>query len=223
MLIHRPMTDRPTRKPPAIATLVVPLPQGGEISHSLLGREISIGRDRANRIRINDHFVSKFHAKLFVRRGKLTLVDLESANKTRVNGRVVQKSEIQVGDEVQFAGVKCELRGPDADPALEPGVSGVRAAISPAGTTTVGGTFEAASANKTEAEEGSAAETFPSTGKLGKNDELSSSAVAELSVRAGPLPSASGSGFQLPVRATTFVWLAVVLALLYTLGALVDR
>ena len=72
-------------------------------------REASVGRDPSNDICIPDHLVSKFHAKLLVSNQSVTVVDLESANKTRVNGQVVTHSAVGYGDELQFARVKCQL------------------------------------------------------------------------------------------------------------------
>ena len=77
--------------------------------HTILGREITIGRDRSNRICISDHFVSKFHAKLIVHDRIFTLVDLGSANGTRVNGREIRESQVAIGDQIQFAEVSCRL------------------------------------------------------------------------------------------------------------------
>ena len=68
-----------------------------------------MGRDPANDICIPDHLVSKFHAKLLVSNRSVTVVDLDSVNKTRVNGKIVTHSALCYGDEVQFARIKCEL------------------------------------------------------------------------------------------------------------------
>lgn len=95
--------------------LFVQLPDGEEVCHSVVGREISIGRDPSNRISISDHFVSQFHAKLLVSRKGFTLVDLGSSNKTLVNGREVSTNmTVRYGDEIRFAGVKCRLEPPGA-------------------------------------------------------------------------------------------------------------
>lgn len=72
-------------------------------------REASVGRDPTNDICISDHLVSKFHAKLLVSNQSVTVIDLESANKTRVNGKVVTQAAVGYGDELQFARVKCQL------------------------------------------------------------------------------------------------------------------
>jgi len=96
----------------ALPRLVVVSPEGKEVDHYIALPEISIGRDPANRICIPDNFISKFHAKLVASQGAFRLVDLGSANKTRVNGREITETLLKYGDEVQFAGVKCRFVGP---------------------------------------------------------------------------------------------------------------
>jgi hypothetical protein len=101
--------------------LVVHLPDGKEIHHTIAGTEITIGRDPSNRISIADNFVSKFHAKLIMSGAGMILMDLGSANKSYVNGRPVSgQTPVQYGDEIQFAGVRCRLLAPDAAPASAP-------------------------------------------------------------------------------------------------------
>ena len=95
--------------------LVVQLPDGKEVHHSVVGSEITIGRDPSNRIPIADQFVSKFHAKLMISHSSMTLVDLGSANKTYVNGEPIRDAAVRYGDELQFAGVRCRLLAPDAE------------------------------------------------------------------------------------------------------------
>jgi pSer/pThr/pTyr-binding forkhead associated (FHA) protein len=95
--------------------LVVQLPDGKEVHHSVVGTEITIGRDPSNRIPIADQFVSKFHAKLLINPSSMTLLDLGSANKTYVNGTPIRESAVRYGDELQFAGVRCRLLAPEAE------------------------------------------------------------------------------------------------------------
>lgn len=89
--------------------LVVTLPDGGQEEHLIEGREVTVGRDTSNDIQLSHHFVSQFHAK-FVRTGSsLSVVDLGSANKTRVNGREIAQKDLSEGDEIEFASIKCLL------------------------------------------------------------------------------------------------------------------
>lgn len=89
--------------------LLVPDENGKPKRFPIKLREASVGRDPSNDICIPDHLVSKFHAKLLVSNQSVTVVDLESANKTRVNGEVVAQAAVGYGDELQFARVKCQL------------------------------------------------------------------------------------------------------------------
>ena len=70
---------------------------------------MTIGREPTNDICIPDPLVSKHHAKIIVSNHSLSLFDLGSVNKTRVNGQVVEQAALRYGDELQFARVKCQL------------------------------------------------------------------------------------------------------------------
>lgn len=98
-----------TQNHPEYPCLLVPDENGGRKRFPIKLREASVGRDPSNDICIPDHLVSQFHAKLLVSNQSVTVVDLESANKTRVNGEVVTHSAVGYGDELQFARVKCQL------------------------------------------------------------------------------------------------------------------
>lgn len=89
--------------------LVVPGPNGEPVRYRIVGREATIGRDTANDICIADPLVSKFHAKLLVANQSVTVIDLGSVNRTRLNGQVVTQAAVRYGDELQFARVKCRL------------------------------------------------------------------------------------------------------------------
>ncbi len=106
------MTTDKTIDSSKVPQLIVQLPDGKEVHHPILGAEMTVGRDPTNRICLSDNFVSKFHAKLLVSSHSMTVVDLGSANKTRVNGKPIQQETVRFGDEIQFAGVKCRLVAP---------------------------------------------------------------------------------------------------------------
>ena len=101
-------------KTPEYPCLVVPGQNGRTTRFPIKGREATVGRDPANDICISDHLISKFHAKLLVANQSVTVVDLDSVNKTRVNGSVVTQATVRYGDELQFARVKCGLVQPEA-------------------------------------------------------------------------------------------------------------
>ena len=112
-----PMTDEKTAKTQRaldLPRLVVELPDGKEIHHSLIIGETTIGRDPKNQISIPDHFISKFHAKIVVSKTSMTLVDLDSPNKTYVNEQPIQQSPVRYGDKIRFATVHCRLEAPES-------------------------------------------------------------------------------------------------------------
>jgi len=104
----------PTLRSLDVPRLVVELPDGKEIHHPLTVGETTIGRDPTNNITIPDHFISKFHAKLVVSKTSMTLVDLESANKTYVNEQPIEQSPVRYGDKIRFAAVHCRLEAPES-------------------------------------------------------------------------------------------------------------
>jgi len=89
--------------------LIVSDPRGKRKRFSIKRREATVGRDPSNDICIPDHLVSKFHAKLLVSNQSVTVIDLDSVNRTRLNGQVVTHAAVRYGDELQFARVKCQL------------------------------------------------------------------------------------------------------------------
>ena len=73
---------------------------------------VSVGRARNCDIVMRDPSVSKLHAHFRVGGGKLELVDIDSQNGTRVNGRALaphQPAQISTGDTVLFGSVACKL------------------------------------------------------------------------------------------------------------------
>jgi pSer/pThr/pTyr-binding forkhead associated (FHA) protein len=96
-------------KPKEYPCLVVAGPGGDSVRHVIKGREATIGREPTNDICIRDPLVSKHHARIIVSNHSVTLFDLGSANKTRVNGQVVTQATLRYGDELTFARVKCSL------------------------------------------------------------------------------------------------------------------
>ncbi len=72
----------------------------------LEGDSLSLGRDAANDIRLNDTEVSRRHAEMLRTAGTFTLTDLDSSNGTYVNGKKVHSHELANGDEVQLGSTK---------------------------------------------------------------------------------------------------------------------
>ncbi|MEJ7763001.1 MAG: response regulator [Thermomicrobiales bacterium] len=76
----------------------------------------SLGRSRGNDIVIQSAEVSRHHARLEFFDQKLQVVDLNSTNGTRVNGKAVRSHPVRVGDEIVFGIIKASILPVD-DPA----------------------------------------------------------------------------------------------------------
>lgn len=73
---------------------------------------ISVGRARNCDVVLRDGSVSKLHAHFYVEGDAFDLVDLESQNGTRVNGRTLdphQRERVLVGDELEFGTVRATV------------------------------------------------------------------------------------------------------------------
>src|SRR5215212_6773612 len=79
------------------------------VAHSIeMAGTTSIGRDSDNDIVLDEMTVSRCHALLFTRAGHVTIMDLESANGTFVNGVQVQPDmlvRLADGDIIQLGQV----------------------------------------------------------------------------------------------------------------------
>ena len=76
---------------------------------------MSIGRGTAASIRLNDKTVSRKHCLLETAGSQVTVIDLQSANGTFVNGDRVQKRRLANGDKVRIGNtvMKYEMTGTD--------------------------------------------------------------------------------------------------------------
>ena len=73
---------------------------------------VSVGRARNCDIVMRDPSVSKLHAHFRLSGPKLELVDIDSQNGTRVNGRALaphQPAQVSNGDTVLFGSVACKI------------------------------------------------------------------------------------------------------------------
>jgi DNA-binding CsgD family transcriptional regulator len=88
-----------------IGTIEVP----GNLPFRLAPGKYIIGRTKQAQIVIRDATVSRRHARLTLAGATLAVEDLDSRNGTRVNGRVVTRSELHLGDQVRFGSVACVI------------------------------------------------------------------------------------------------------------------
>src|SRR4051812_20392360 len=75
--------------PPALLLLVGPSASVGR-QWPLEDTDRIIGRAPTAHVFVDDRSVSKFHAKLVMSGGDVSIIDLESTNKTILNGKVIQ-------------------------------------------------------------------------------------------------------------------------------------
>lgn len=79
----------------------------------LVDERLTIGRDRSNRLVIDDEGISVFHAEIRNEGGKLFLSDAGSVNGTYLNGhRIVQREEIHSGDVIRLHMIDLEVVDP---------------------------------------------------------------------------------------------------------------
>ncbi len=85
-------------------------PRSGQ-SHALRGNKLRVGALDENDIVLNSPTVSRFHAQLRVRGGRLEVEDLGSRNGTFVNGTPIRVPvELQSGDRVRFGDLEMVYR-----------------------------------------------------------------------------------------------------------------
>ncbi len=88
--------------------VIIELPDGSVRNHPLAS-ELTIGRTPGNDIVLKMELVTRRHAQLLCRLGKVFVIDLGSTNGTRVNGKNVNNMEIGPGDVVQIGDAKLRI------------------------------------------------------------------------------------------------------------------
>ena len=101
-----------------MSSLYVILGAGQGIRHELLKPVVTIGRDSANVLRLNDGEVSRHHAEVRRQDDGDHIVDLGSSNGVFVNSRRVTGQRLENGDQIQigktlflYTKTRCEGRG----------------------------------------------------------------------------------------------------------------
>src|SRR5450432_680422 len=91
---------------PYMAKLLISLPTG-DVPHELEGEVITIGRTPDNNIQIDHTSVSAHHAKLFLINGMYKLKDLDSTNRSCINGIPVSEAELISSCFLRFGNIEC--------------------------------------------------------------------------------------------------------------------
>jgi hypothetical protein len=97
-------------KPPTQVVVHDPGTSGKPATVRLAG-QVEIGRSDRCAIRLQDHYVSQVHARLYERDGAWLVEDLGSTNGTFLNdGTVTGSAEVHAGDAVRVGKTVLELR-----------------------------------------------------------------------------------------------------------------
>ncbi len=75
------------------------------------GEQLTIGRDEANDVVLDDPNVSRFHAEIVTGGGAAELRDLGSRNGTRVDGEAVTRARLEVGSEIRIGAFRLLFDG----------------------------------------------------------------------------------------------------------------
>ena len=84
----------------------------------------TIGRDLQNRVCITDMESSRAHCQIVSEAGHPHLIDLQSSNGTTVNGKIVTKTPLKIGDQIQVGQTVFVVLAPSSVPAPKAPPSG---------------------------------------------------------------------------------------------------
>src|SRR5215813_13840715 len=105
---------------PRMFAIVISEKGGAERRELFDKQEIHVGRMQGNDLMLPKGNVSKRHARLLLREGRVIVTDLKSTNGTYVNGRkIAQATILGEGDRIYVGDfvLRVELTGPSTNPA----------------------------------------------------------------------------------------------------------
>jgi hypothetical protein len=111
--VDRTLVHRVAGSASPSALLRVVGPDGVERRLAVGDWPFGIGRDDDNALVVVDPLLSRHHARIVRRNGRLVLGDLASRNGTRVNGRLVLEAVLGPGDRVELGGTTIEILAPE--------------------------------------------------------------------------------------------------------------
>jgi len=111
---HTLVHPLPPAVPPGAVLRVAP-PGAPARDVALDGRPLTIGRAADADVVIVDPLVSRRHARLASRGGRIVLSDLGSTNGTRVNGEVIREAVVGPGDHLEIGATWLEIVLPGSD------------------------------------------------------------------------------------------------------------
>lgn len=105
------LTPRPAPSPVRPTEVVVIGEGGRRLARYPLTGNLQVGRAEACQIRLDDAYVSSFHARIFSRDGSWYVEDLGSTNGTWLNHRrITGPAELRAGDRLRVGKTTLELR-----------------------------------------------------------------------------------------------------------------
>ncbi len=96
--------------------LLISLPSG-DISKEVSGDVITIGRTPDNKVQIDHHSVSAHHARLILSNGNYKIKDLDSTNRSCVNGIPVNEAELTGSCFLRFGNIECVYKTENSESA----------------------------------------------------------------------------------------------------------
>jgi pSer/pThr/pTyr-binding forkhead associated (FHA) protein/subtilisin family serine protease len=84
----------------------------GSARHPVSPRGVTLGRSSDNDIHLSDSLVSRKHARIELQGGLFTIIDLDSANGTFVNGQRIRQHGLRSGDEIRVGHSQLRFRTP---------------------------------------------------------------------------------------------------------------
>jgi len=105
------MSFKPKRRSSVAKVIFINGPYAGKSVSLLPGKTITIGRDRAVELPLEDETLSRRHCSIEVQDNKYFITDHNSINGTFVNGtRLSGKSELLAFDRIFFGSTEMEFR-----------------------------------------------------------------------------------------------------------------
>ena len=108
--------------------LLVRHPEQGDLTFTLSGERITVGRHEDNQIQINHTTVSGHHAEFVRRSGRYVLHDLDSTNHSYIEGIMFIEAELDDACRIVIGTVECDFF-PDHVEALPDEMSSLRKAV----------------------------------------------------------------------------------------------
>ncbi len=90
--------------------LLIKHPEKGDLTFTISGSRVTVGRRAENGIQINHGTVSGVHAEIVAANGHYILRDLDSTNHCFVNGEQVKEAELKGACAVTFGTVECSFQ-----------------------------------------------------------------------------------------------------------------